>query len=171
MPRRPRIALPGVPMHIVQRGNNRSACFHTSEDYTRYLRDLEDLAREFSCAIHAFALMTNHVHLLLTPQHTNGASFLMKHLGQRHAQHANRCYGRTGSLWEGRFRSCIVCDEAYVLRCYRYIELNPVRAGMVAHPREYPWSSYKANAETTASPCDDWCRTSPSRTRRCASSR
>jgi putative transposase len=91
--------------------------------------------------------MTNHVHLLLTPQHTNGASLLMKHLGQRYAQYANRCYGRTGSLWEGRFRSCIVCDEAYVLRCYRYIELNPVRAASSLIRVNYPWSSYRFNVE------------------------
>lgn len=146
MPRRLRIALPGVPMHIVQRGNNRSACFHSSGDYSRYLTDLEHLASELHCAVHAFVLMTNHVHLLLTPQRADSASLLMKHLGQRYAQYANRTYARTGSLWEGRFRSCIVCEEAYVLRCYRYIELNPVRAGMVRHPRDYPWSSYRFNA-------------------------
>ena len=138
-------------MHIVQRGNNRSACFYSRDDYTRYSSDLQRLASAFRCEIHAFVLMTNHVHLLLTPQQAESVSLLMKHLNQRYAQYANRTYARTGSLWEGRFRSCIVGDDVYVLRCYRYIELNPVRAAMVRHPRNYPWSSYRFNAEEASS--------------------
>jgi putative transposase len=151
MPRRPRLALAGIAAHIIQRGNNRGACFFADEDYALYLHHLEELARLFGCAVHAYVLMTNHVHLLLTPKEADGASLLMKHLGQRYVQYVNRAYRRSGTLWEGRFRSCLAGSESYVLACYRYIELNPVRAEMVAHPREYRWSSYKVNAEGKAS--------------------
>jgi len=150
MPRRARLRLQGMPMHVIQRGNNRSACFLAADDYARYLHDLGDLASQFGCRVHAYVLMTNHVHLLLTPDAADGASLLMKHLGQRYVQYVNRTYRRSGTLWEGRFKSCLAQSEAYVLACYRYIELNPSRAGMVAHPRDYRWSSYRANAEGEA---------------------
>jgi putative transposase len=146
MPRRARLSIPGIPWHIIQRGNNRSACFYAEQDYRVYLRHLEELARRFECAVHAYVLMTNHVHLLLTPAREDSAALLMKHLGQRYVQYINRTYRRSGTLWEGRFRSCLAQREGYVLACYRYIELNPVRAGMVSHPQEYRWSSYAANA-------------------------
>ncbi|MGV3743209.1 MAG: transposase [Burkholderiaceae bacterium] len=152
MPRRARLRLPGIPIHLIQRGNNRQACYFADEDYQFYLHHLDELARKFECAVHAYVLMTNHVHLLLTPQHEDSASLLMKHLGQRYVQYVNRTYRRSGTLWEGRFRSCIAQSESYVLHCYRYIELNPVRAAMVAHPREYRWSSYACNAEGRFSP-------------------
>ncbi len=162
MPRRARIAVPGIPWHIIQRGNNRSACFYTRQDYRRYLRTLSDMASRYDCEIHAYVLMTNHVHLLLTPERKESASLLMKHLGQRYVQYINRHYRRSGTLWEGRFRSCLAQREEYVLTCYRYIELNPVRAGMIGHPREYPWSSYRCNAEGGANrlitPHDDYNR-------------
>lgn len=147
MPRRARIALAGIPWHVIQRGNNRSACFYAEEDYRRYLETLHEQARRHGCAIHAYVLMTNHVHLLLTPQRPDGVALLMKHLGQRYVQYVNRSYRRSGTLWEGRFRSCLTQREDYVLSCYRYIELNPVRASMVHHPRDYRWSSYRANGE------------------------
>jgi putative transposase len=147
MPRRPRITLPGVPLHLIQRGNNRQACFFADEDYLAYLGWLEGYVREGDCAIHAYVLMTNHVHLLLTPQTSRGAGELMKRLGQRYVQYINRTYRRSGTLWEGRFRSYLTQEGGYVLGCYRYIELNPVRANMVEHPAEYPWSSYRANAQ------------------------
>lgn len=147
MPRRARLSVPGIPWHIIQRGNNRSACFYADKDYGLYLQYLEELSAKFGCAIHAYALMTNHVHLLLTPEKEESAALLMKHLGQRYVQYVNRTYQRSGTLWEGRFRSCLTQAEDYVLACYRYIELNPVRAGMVRHSREYRWSSYRANAE------------------------
>ncbi len=147
MPRRPRLNLPGIPWHIIQRGNNRTVCFYSEGDYLFYLHYLEKNAVRFGCAVHAYVLMTNHVHLLLTPQNADGASLLMKHLGQRYVQYVNRTYRRSGTLWEGRFRSCLTQTEDYLLACYRYIELNPVRAGMVRHPRDYRWSSYAANAE------------------------
>jgi putative transposase len=147
MPRRARLSLPGIPWHIIQRGNNRSACFYAEEDYRRYLDTLKEQAEKYDCLVHAYVLMTNHVHLLLTPEKEQSASLLMKHLGQRYVQYINRTYKRSGTLWEGRFRSCLTQSEDYVLACYRYIELNPVRANMVNHPRQYPWSSYRINAE------------------------
>ena len=147
MPRRARLAVPGIPWHIIQRGNNRSACFFAEEDYRRYLDTLGEQARKHGCLIHAYVLMTNHVHLLLTPEKPESAALLMKHLGQRYVQYINRTYRRSGTLWEGRFRSCLTRDEEYVLGCYRYIELNPVRASMVEHPRNYQWSSFSANGD------------------------
>lgn len=147
MPRRARLRLAGLPLHIIQRGNNRTPCFYTLRDHALYLDHLEELSWKYGCAIHAYVLMTNHVHLLLTPAGEDGPSLLMKHLGQRYVQYVNRTYVRSGTLWEGRFRSSIVEGQAYLLRCYRYIEMNPVRAGMVMHPRDYQWSSYRSNAE------------------------
>lgn len=146
MPRRARLSVAGIAWHIIQRGNNRSACFYAGEDYRRYLDLLERLARANGCTVHASVLMTNHVHLLLTPESRNSAALLMKHLGQRYVQYVNRTYRRSGTLWEGRFRSCLAQREDYVLTCYRYIELNPVRAGMVSRPEHYRWSSHGANA-------------------------
>ena len=147
MPRRARISIPGIPWHIIQRGNNRSACFYADEDYQFYLHHLQEQSEKHECKIHAYVLMTNHVHLLLTPEKENSAARLMKNLGQRYVQYVNRTYRRSGTLWEGRFRSCLAQSEEYVLACYRYIELNPVRADMVKHPRDYSWSSYRFNAE------------------------
>lgn len=147
MPRRPRIILPNIPLHLIQRGNNRQACFFADDDYRVYLDWLEEYAKKTHCAIHAYVLMTNHVHLLLTPQTESAAGELMKRLGQRYVQYVNRTYRRSGTLWEGRFRSCLTQEESYVLSCYRYIELNPVRADMVTHPAEYRWSSYRTNAQ------------------------
>lgn len=152
MPRRPRLTLADVPVHIIQRGNNRSACFFATEDYGCYLHHLHHLCQSEGVALHAYVLMTNHVHLLVTPHEADGASRLMKHLGQRYVQYVNRTYRRSGTLWEGRFRSCLVEAASYLLACQRYIELNPVRAGMVAHPADYPWSSYRAHAAGETSP-------------------
>jgi putative transposase len=146
MPRRARLRIAGAPLHIIQRGNNRSACFFHDRDYDCYLHHLKELAVRYTCSIHAYVMMTNHVHLLLTPARPDGASLLMKHLGQRYVQYVNRVYDRSGTLWEGRFRSSIVQAETYLLRCQRYIELNPVRAEMVDAPGAYPWSSFGANA-------------------------
>lgn len=134
-------------MHVIQRGHDRAVCFRDVRDYVTYLRYLEELVCKCECAVHAYVLMTNHVHLLLTPEKEDSTSQLMKHLGQRYAQYFNRTHERTGTLWEGRFRSSIVEGQDYLFRCYRYIEMNPVRAGMAKHPRDYPWSSYRENAE------------------------
>ena len=147
MPRRARLSVAGIPWHIIQRGNNRAVCFHAEEDYRRYLEDLAEQSQRFGCTVHAYALMTNRVHLLLTPEKIDSAGQMMKHLGQRYVQYVNRVYRRSGTLWEGRFRSCLTQSEDYVLACYRYIELNPVRAGMVRHPRDYRWSSFHANGD------------------------
>lgn len=143
--------LPNVPVHIIQRGNDRHVCFVADEDYLRYLDWLEEFAGKTGCAVHAYALMTNHVHLLLTATTSDGIGQLMKALGQRYVQYFNRSYLRSGTLWEGRFRSCLLQDEAYLLACMRYVELNPVRAAMVDHPAEYRWSSYRVNAQGEAS--------------------
>jgi putative transposase len=152
MPRRPRLILPGIPLHIIQRGNNRQSCFYADEDYLFYLQWLQEYGRATGCSIHAYALMTNHVHLLLTPTGADSAGLLMKRLGQRYVQYVNRTYQRSGTLWEGRFRSCMAQEETYILACQRYIELNPVRAGIVDHPAEYRWSSYRANAQGESAP-------------------
>jgi putative transposase len=147
MPRRKRLQVAGLPTHIIQRGNNRQACFFADDDYQFFLDHLAQLGKRFRCALHAYVLMTNHFHLLITSELETGPSLLMKFLGQRYVQYVNRAYRRSGSLWEGRFRSSVVQTDRYLLGCYRYIELNPVRANMVKHPIEYPWSSYAANAE------------------------
>lgn len=152
MPRRARLMLPGVPLHLIQRGNNRQACFFADDDYRFYLEWLHEYADKSGCQIHAYVLMTNHVHLLLSASHESSVGMLMKALSQRYVQYVNRSYRRSGTLWEGRYRSCLLQEDAYLLRCQRYIELNPVRAGMVGHPAEYRWSSYRANTQGAADP-------------------
>ena len=148
MPRKPRFNLLGIPQHIIQRGNNCSPCFLSEEDYQRYLSDLKMASEKYGCKIHAFVLMTNHVHLLATPLQENGLSQLMQALGRRYVRYINHQYHRSGTLWEGRFKSSLVDSDAYLLICMRYIELNPVRAAMVDHPGDYQWSSYQANAHS-----------------------
>jgi putative transposase len=145
MARRLRYILPGVALHIVQRGVNRAMCFRGDADYLVYLSHLRQLSLKYGCAIHAYCLMTNHVHLLLTPDTPESCIRLMRDLGRRYVPYFNRRHQRTGTLWEGRFRSCIVESARYVLACYRYIELNPVRAGMVDEAGAYLWSSHAAN--------------------------
>ncbi len=147
MPRRPRVIIPGIPLHIIQRGNNRQACFLADEDYQSYLDWLTEYSKVSGCDIHAYVLMTNHVHLLLTPKRPDSAGNLMKRLGQRYVQYINRTYRRSGTLWEGRFRSSIIQQEEYLFLCQRYIEMNPVRAKLVEHPRDYRWSSYRVNGQ------------------------
>ena len=147
MPRKPRFNLVGVPQHVIQRGNNREPCFYAEEDYLRYLDDLEKSAKKNDCRIHAYVLMTNHVHLLVTPMIEHGISQMMQSLGRRYVRYINTSYKRTGTLWEGRYKSSLIDSDAYLLTCMRYIELNPVRATMVAHPGEYKWSSYQGNAQ------------------------
>ena len=146
MPRIPRLVFPGVPLHIVQRGNNRQVVFFEAADYRLYLDTLFESAQRYDVSIHAFVCMTNHVHLLVTPWCKDSAARMMQRLGSTYTAAINAAYGRCGSLWEGRFKSSLVDSEGYVLACYRYIELNPVRAGMVTHPGEYRWSSYAHNA-------------------------
>lgn len=144
--------LAGVPVHIVHRGNNRQACFREPEDRSFYLLHLTRLRADAACAVHAYCLMTNHVHLLVTATQTDGCARLMKGIAQLHTQYMNRKYERTGSLWEGRFRSCLVQSENYLLACYRYIETNPIRAGLCQHPGDHIWSSYAANGDGAFDP-------------------
>ncbi len=145
MPRRPRVHLDDVPLHIVQRGHNREPCFFTEEDYQGYLHWLGEALAESECALHAYVLMTNHVHLLLTPTKAEAVPKLIISLGRRYVQYINRTYRRTGTLWDSRYKSSLVQAETYLLTCQRYIELNPVRAAMVEDPAHYRWSSYRAN--------------------------
>lgn len=145
MPRRARIVAADTPFHVIQRGIDRGACFFSEDDFRFYLKALATAASSENVAVHAYVLMTNHVHLLVTGEAPDGISNLMKRLGQCYVQRVNRTYGRTGSLWEGRFRSCLVQADNYLLACQRYIELNPVRAGMVNKPGDYRWSSFHAN--------------------------
>lgn len=152
MPRRPRLTLPNVPLHLIQRGNNRQACFIADDDCRVYLDWLRESAGKTGCRVHAYVLMTNHVHLLVSADQGAGPGAMMKALGQRYVQYFNKTYRRSGTLWEGRFRSCPTQAETYLLTCQRYIELNPVRAGMVEHPADYRWSSYRANAQGEEDP-------------------
>lgn len=152
MPRPKRPCLPHVPMHVVQRGNNRQPCFFSEIDYRLYLKLLSAHCVAHHCALHAYVLMSNHVHLLLTPETAEGVSLLMRDLGRDYVRTINNVHGRSGTLWEGRFKSSLVEASRYCLNCYRYIELNPVRAGMVVHPFEYPWSSFRCNGMGTPNP-------------------
>lgn len=147
MARLPRFILPGQPQHVIQRGNNRQDIFQAEEDYTYYLEKLKDASEKHRCDIHAYVLMTNHVHILVTPQDENGIGKMMQGVGRYYVQYFNHCYRRTGTLWEGRYKATLIDTEQYLLTCMRYIELNPVRAhNMANHPSEYHWSSYRCNA-------------------------
>lgn len=152
MARHSRLVYPGVALHVVQRGNNRSDCFLAHGDYLTYLAHLRFLSRKYGCEVHAYCLMTNHVHLLLTPEDEEGCSLMMRDLGRAYVPYFNRRHDRSGTLWEGRFRSCLVESALYVLACYRYIELNPVRAGMVPEAGAYAWSSHTVNTGVHADP-------------------
>ena len=146
MPRRPRIDLAGYPLHLVQRGNNHGACFFSDDDCAGYLHWLRHYSDHLGVAVHAWVLMTNHVHLLVTPRTPEDVSRLMQSLGRRYVRYVNHSYQRSGTLWEGRYRACAVRADEYLFTCMRYIEFNPVRAGMVASPGVYRWSSYRRNA-------------------------
>ncbi len=147
MARLPRYTVLGQPQHIIQRGNNRQAIFKKKADYEFYLDKLHDAADKYECEIHAYVLMTNHVHLLVTPQTENGISKMMQVIGRYYVQYFNTRYERTGTLWEGRYKATLIDTTNYLLTCMRYIELNPVRAkGLVKRPADYPWSSYACNA-------------------------
>lgn len=152
MPRKPRFYLPGVPVHAVQRGHSRQPVFYEEDDYRAYLGWLREAAARYRCAIHAYVLMTNHVHLLVTPSDVESLSRMMQYVGRRYVPYINYHYGTSGTLWEGRYKASLVQEEGYLLTCMRYIELNPVRAGMVAHPRDYRWSSYRGNGEGREDP-------------------
>lgn len=146
MPRKRRFYLPNVPVHVIQRGHNKQAVFCEDKDYLAYLRFLKEAADGSACLIHAYVLMTNHVHLLVTPMTANAISIMCQHIGRQFVPYINKTYNRHGSLWEGRHKSHSIESETYFLLCMRYIESNPVRAAMVDHPAKYRWSSYATNA-------------------------
>lgn len=152
MPRRPRVHLADTPLHIVQRGHNRDACFFAEADYLAYRDWLGEALAATGCLLHAYVQMTNHVHLLLTPPDAEATSRLMISLGRRYVAYINKTYRRTGTLWDGRYKASLVQAEDYLLLCQRYIELNPVRAAMVDDPAHYRWSSYQANGLGQADP-------------------
>ena len=145
MPRLPRLCPVGIPVHLIHRGHDRNACFACDSDYLSYLCLLTEGAQFYGVDVHAWVLMTNHVHILATPKFDKSVSKLMQHVGSHYTRYFNRMYRRTGTLWEGRFKSCLVEEETYFLICQRYIELNPVRAKMVCEPGSYRWSSYRTN--------------------------
>lgn len=146
MPRLTRFCPVGIPQHIIQRGNNRSVCFVSEMDFAFYAHCLKEYSSKFKVDVHAWVFMTNHVHLLVTPLEEQAVSRMMQSVGRLYVRYFNKTYSRTGTLWEGRFKSCLVDSERYLLACYRYIELNPVVANMVQDPAEYVWSSYQCNA-------------------------
>jgi putative transposase len=145
MPRRRRFCPAGFPIHVIQRGINRQICFASDADIAAYAHWLAEGAQKFEVCVHGWVFMTNHVHLLLTPHHDSAVSGLMQFLGRLYVRHFNYCHARSGGLFEDRFKSSVVQDDIYLLNCLRYIELNPVRAGMVADPGDYRWSSYAAH--------------------------
>lgn len=147
MPRKPRFYQPGMPVHVFQRGHNKEPVFFDDEDYLVYLRCLKESAEACGCQVHAYVLMTNHVHLLITPESSKAISALFQSIGRHFVPYMNKAYQRRGSLWEGRHKGSLIESEAYFLACMRYIEMNPVRAGMVDHPAKYRWSSYAANTQ------------------------
>ena len=146
MPRRTRFCPKGYPVHLIQRGNNRQAIFTCDADLAAYANWLAEGAERFEVSVHGWVFMTNHVHILVTPTTDYGLSRLMQNLGRLYVRYFNYAYTRTGTLFEGRFKSCIVQQNEYLLTCLRYIELNPVRTGMVKDPGDYRWSSYRAHA-------------------------
>jgi putative transposase len=144
--RLPRLCPAGIPAHITQRGHNRQICFASTRDFATYSRFLAEAADRFHISIHAWVFMTNHVHLLATPALDGDISRMMQVLGRNYVCYFNKAHQRSGTLWEDRFHSCVVESAGYLLQCYRYIELNPVRAGIVVAPADYHWSSYHSNA-------------------------
>lgn len=147
MPRKPRFFLPGVPVHVVQRGHSRQAVFYENNDYLAYLRWLKEGAKRYKVDIHAYVLMTNHIHILATAENTDGITRMMQYVGRHYVPYINHTYGTSGSIWEGRYKASLIHDEEYLLTCMRYIELNPVRANMVRAPGQYRWSSYCYNGQ------------------------
>lgn len=145
MPRRKRCCPAGLPVHIVQRGNNKQVCFTSDSDLAAYANWLKDAAKKYGVAIHAWVFMTNHVHLLVTPDADDAVSKTMQYIGRYYVRYFNYQYDRTGTLFEGRYKSSLIQSNHYLLACYKYIELNPVRAGLVKDPADYAWSSYRAN--------------------------
>ena len=146
MARLPRISIPAYPHHIIQRGNNRQAIFFSDDDYRYYMECMRQAKIKHRCRLYAYVLMTNHVHLLVEPSQSMDLGGFMQSIGRRYVRYINQTYKRTGTLWEGRFKSALVSRDEYLMMCSRYIEMNPVRAGMVKNPGNYRWSSYRSRA-------------------------
>lgn len=146
MARLPRYSIPGQPQHIIQRGNGRMAIFRSDDDYEVFIRYLLEAARGHGCSVHAYVLMTNHVHFLVTPERSDGVSLMMQSIGRSYVPYFNHTHHRSGGLWQGRYRAAIINSEQYLLRCCCYIDLNPVRAGLVDDPADYTWSSFRHHA-------------------------
>jgi putative transposase len=142
MARLPRLTVPGYPHHIIQRGNNRQAIFAGNADYEFLLGLLEEYAKKHQVAVHGYVLMSNHLHLVATPETDDGIPQLMQAVGRRYVRYFNSRQARTGTLWEGRYRSTLIEAERYLLACMAYVDLNPVRAGIAADPADYFWSSH-----------------------------
>jgi putative transposase len=143
MPRTGRIVIPNCPHHVIHRGHNRNPVFIVDDDYRYYLKNLFEIKNELGCRIHAYCLMTNHVHLIVDPGECPDAlAILIKKVAARQTRYVNRLEGRTGTIWEGRYRSSPVCKDTYLMACSRYVEMNPVKASVVADPSRYRWSSY-----------------------------
>lgn len=147
MARLPRFNIIGQPQHVIIRGNNKNPIFNCNDDYLFYLEKLAQACEKHNCSLHAYVLMTNHVHLLITPNEENSIAKSIQMIGRYYVQYFNKRYNRTGTLWEGRYKATLIDSNVYALICYRYIELNPVRAKMVTRPEDYPWSSYQHNAQ------------------------
>lgn len=152
MPRLPRFDVAGIAQHVLQRGRGHGACFFCDDDYRFYLSLLLHASHRWDCAVHAYVLMDNHVHFVVTPARVGALAGMMQSVGRNYVNHINMTHQRVGTLWEGRYKSCLVDVEHYLLTCYRYIELNPVRNGLVGEPSAYPWSSYSHNALGEANP-------------------
>ena len=152
MPRQLRYFIPNIPQHVITRGVDHNAVFFQHQDYALYLKALREASTEYNCLVHAYVLMTNHVHLLVTPVHERSLPLMMQAMGRNYVQRLNARYERTGTLWEGRYKASVVQHERYFLACQRYIELNPVRACIVASPGEYRYSSYGHHALGIADP-------------------
>jgi len=161
MARLPRYVIPGQPQHIIQRGNNRQAIFAADADYQFFRDALVEAASQYGLQIHAYVWMTNHIHLLATPQFENSISKVFQSVGRKYVQYFNYVYKRSGTLWEGRYRATVVDSEQYLIKAMRYIELNPVRAHIVQLPADYPWSSYAYNAYGASSLDLDWLQPHP----------
>ena len=152
MPRLPRYAITGLPQHVVQRGHNRQAIFLVDADKKIFRDILIDVSHRHECQVHAYVLMDNHIHLLVTPCRENSISKVMQSLGSSYVRYFNDTYRRSGTLWEGRYKATVLEPVSYLFHLHRYIEFNPVRAGRVRHPREYPWTSWHGNGEGADDP-------------------
>ncbi len=159
MPRQARVVIPNTPHHIMQRGHNRQVVFATDDDFEYYLESLIIFKKEYGCRIYSYCLMTNHVHLLIDPgDNPESISLLMKRVAGRQTRYVNRLENRSGSLWEGRYKSSIVSSKEYLLSCSRYIELNPMRTGIIENPSDYNWSSFARKTIGKQDPVVDFDR-------------